>query len=197
MHLYFFIQSETVDIRKYTIKDIPGSSGRLDVISRCILAALLNDTSFDKNIQIWIFLDRYGTFIFDSNLLNYETFPKNELKLTEYLVNYIKTKEEGLNNVENPLNSVQISSLTMIAALKQFIELNYQAYILNENGEDFYKYLNEKNKEQWYIFVVGNQTGEIINSNELKALNIPNVCLNNLSYLASSIIRLIKLNLLK
>jgi hypothetical protein len=102
-----------------------------------------------------------------------------------------------INNVENPLNSVQISSLTMIAALKQFIELNYQAYILNENGEDFYKYLNEKNKEQWYIFVVGNQTGEIINSNELKALNIPNVCLNNLSYLASSIIRLIKLNLLK
>lgn len=197
MSLYFFIQSETVDIHKYTIKDLPGSSGRLDVISRCILAALLDDNSFSKNIQIWVFLDRYGTFIFDTNQLDYETFPKNELRLAECLVDYIKAIKQGINNDNNPLSSVQMSSLSMIDALKQFIRLDYRIYILNENGEDFHKYLNEQNKAQRFIFVVGNQSGEVINSNELQALNIPNICLNNRSYLASSIIRLIKLNLLK
>jgi tRNA pseudouridine-54 N-methylase len=161
------------------------------------LAALLDDNSFSKNIQIWVFLDRYGTFIFDTNQLDYETFPKNELRLAECLVDYIKAIKQGINNDNNPLSSVQMSSLSMIDALKQFIRLDYRIYILNENGEDFHKYLNEQNKAQRFIFVVGNQSGEVINSNELQALNIPNICLNNRSYLASSIIRLIKLNLLK
>ncbi len=66
MKLIFFIKSETVDISNYTIKNIPGSSGRLDVISRCILAALLAKNEFEKKIQIWTFLDNYGTFIFNT-----------------------------------------------------------------------------------------------------------------------------------
>jgi len=91
MTLIFFIKSETVDITKYTIKDIPGTTGRLDVVSRCILAAITSDNdNFEKNIQIWIFLDHYGTFIFNTEQLNYDSFPKNELLLTDYLVNIIK-----------------------------------------------------------------------------------------------------------
>ncbi|TFF63532.1 MAG: tRNA (pseudouridine(54)-N(1))-methyltransferase TrmY, partial [Promethearchaeota archaeon] len=39
--LIFFIKSESVNLKNYTIKDIPGSSGRLDVISRCLLSGLL------------------------------------------------------------------------------------------------------------------------------------------------------------
>ncbi len=48
MNLIFFIKSATVDLKNYTIKDIPGSSGRLDVISRCILAAILSNNNFEK-----------------------------------------------------------------------------------------------------------------------------------------------------
>jgi len=52
MVLTFFIKSATVDISRYTIKDPLGSSGRLDVISRCILSALLRNDSFEKDVQI-------------------------------------------------------------------------------------------------------------------------------------------------
>ena len=62
MTIIFFINSKTVCIEDYNIKDVLGSSGRLDVISRCILAAILNIDGFDKNTQIWAFLDKYGTF---------------------------------------------------------------------------------------------------------------------------------------
>ncbi|MFW9896782.1 MAG: hypothetical protein ACFFD7_13335, partial [Candidatus Thorarchaeota archaeon] len=85
MNLYFFIRSQTINLDNYTIRDIPGSSGRLDVISRCILAALLGKEGFERNIGIWVFLDNYGTYIFNSNL-NYEIFPKNELLLTDHFV---------------------------------------------------------------------------------------------------------------
>jgi len=52
MSIVFFIKSASVDLSKYTIKDLPGSSGRLDVTVRCILAALLNNVGFEKDIQI-------------------------------------------------------------------------------------------------------------------------------------------------
>ncbi|GAH86872.1 unnamed protein product [marine sediment metagenome] len=86
MTIIFFIKSSTVDISKYTIKDIPGSSGRLDVISRCVLAAILGKGNFEKDIQIHLFLDRYGTFIFDPENLDFDIFPKNEILFTDYFV---------------------------------------------------------------------------------------------------------------
>jgi len=90
MSLIFFIKSKTININNYTIKDIPGSSGRLDVISRCILSAILRNNDFERNIQIWVFLDRYGTFIFNPEFFNYEIFPKNELRFTDYFVKFLQ-----------------------------------------------------------------------------------------------------------
>ena len=78
MTIIFFIKSKTVNIDKYNIKDIPGSSGRLDVISRCILSAILNNNDFERKTQIWVFLDLYSTFIFNPESFDYKIFPKNE-----------------------------------------------------------------------------------------------------------------------
>ena len=61
MNLIFFIRSSTVNLNNYHIKDIPGTTGRLDVISRCIIAALLDENEFEEYNQIWVFLDEYGT----------------------------------------------------------------------------------------------------------------------------------------
>jgi len=197
MSIIFFIKSASIDISKYTIKDLPGSSGRLDVISRCILAALLNKDKFERNVQIWIFLEKYGTYIFDSERLEYITFPKNELLLADYLVDLIQGGDSKNKLKENPLNSVQISKIDIFDALKQFKELNYIILVLNEKGEDFFKYINELHFKGDIIFVIGSQSGEFICSKELLAMEFPNISLGTQSYLASSIIRLIKLYLLK
>ena len=94
MILTFLIKSSTVSLTNYTIKDIPGSSGRLDVISRCILAALLNKDSFDLRINIWVFLDNYGTLVFDPHAFDYNTFPKNELRFSDCLVDLLLKKKK-------------------------------------------------------------------------------------------------------
>ena len=191
----FFIKSATINISKYTIKDIPGSSGRLDVISRCILAALINDNELEENIQIWVFLDKYGTFIFNSDLFNDEYFPKNEILLTDFFVEFIKKTKKRETYPETPLDSVKYSSLGIFDAIKNFIEKKYKIYVLNENGMDFKKVCEEMSSKHNLLFILGDQSGDLLNKKELKKLNLTNLSLGNRSYLASSTIRLIKMNL--
>ena len=196
MTIIFLIYSTTVNVTNYTIKDIPGSSGRLDVISRCILAALLGNNEFDKDIQVWVVLNKLGTYKFDSNGLNYETFPKNELMFTDYFVDLIRNRNSKNKLDNNPLRLVSTSEKGVIEVLKELLKLNYKAYILHEKGNDFFSNLNRIVLEKEVIFIVGNQSGDIMNLEEVLAMDLPNLSLGNRLYLASSVIRLIKLNLL-
>lgn len=193
MTLIFFIKSSTVNLENYYIKDIQGTSGRLDVISRCVLSALTNDNKLEKNIQIWAFLDNYGMFVFDSNIFNNETFPKNEILLTDYFVDFIKKGNKKYT--VNPLDSIKCSNLDVFEAIKKFIKKKYQIFVLNESGVGFSKLFMGMGSKRNLLFIVGDQSGELINSKELKELKLTNLSLGNRSYLASSTIRLIKLNL--
>ena len=195
MEVLFFIKSSSVDITNYTIKDIPGSSGRLDVISRCILAALLNQKGFNNNIQIWVFLEKYGTFIFDPESLDEEVFPKNEILLTEYFVDLILNRTGQLRYSKNPLKRIKYINQDIFNTLKAYKKQKYSIYVLDESGKDFFKYIKEISSQEHIIFVIGSQTGEILKSIELIELNLPNLSLGTQSYLASSVIRLIRLNL--
>jgi tRNA (pseudouridine54-N1)-methyltransferase len=193
MTIIFFIKSKTVNISNYNIKNIPGSSGRLDVISRCILAALLKSNSFEKNIQIWVFLDQYGTFIFSPDKFAYDDFPKNEIFLTDY---YVRLLQKYSNDAPNPLKRLKISKKGIITAIKHFQKLNYSIYILQEYGEDFFKLLSSIKEQENIVFILGSQEDDFLNSEELLALNIPFLSFGNQSYLASSVIRLLKLYIL-
>jgi len=195
MNLIYFIESATVDISKYTIKDIPGSSGRLDVISRCVLSALTLNNKLEKGVQIWIFLAKYGTFIFDSDLFNDELFPKNEILLTDFFVDFIKKKKKDEGYLETPLDPIKCSDLGIFDAIKNYTKKNYKVYLLNENGIDFKKVFKELSSKDNLLFILGDQTGDLLNDKELKELNLTNLSLGNRSYLASSTIRLIKMNL--
>jgi len=195
VNLIFFIKSGTVDISKYTIKDIPGSSGRLDVISRCILSALIIGTDLEENIQIWVFLDKYGTFVFDSDLFNDETFPKNEILLTDFFVEFIKKTKKEEKYPKTPLDSIKYSKLDIFNAIKNFVEKKYKIFALNENGKDFKEVFEELNTKDNLLFILGDQSGDLLNNKELKKLNLVDISLGNRSYLASSTIRLIKINL--
>ncbi|MBY8979863.1 MAG: hypothetical protein KGD72_05700 [Candidatus Lokiarchaeota archaeon] len=195
MNLIFFIKSGTVDISRYTIKDIPGSSGRLDVISRCVLSALTTGTDLEENIQIWVFLDKYGTFVFDSDLFNDEAFPKNEILLTDFFVEFIKKTKKGEKYPETPLDSIKYSKLDIFDAITNFVEKKYKIYVLNENGMDFKEAFEELNSKDNLLFILGDQSGDLLNNKELKKLKLKDISLGNRSYLASSTIRLIKINL--
>jgi len=196
MKLIFFIKSSTIDINRYTIKDLTGSTGRLDVIARCILSALITEEGFEKDVQIWTFLDKYGTYIFNSESLNYEDFPKNELLLTDYIVKLLQKDNSIVDKQANPLNSVSFSNKNIFEALNDFKDLSYNIFIMSEEGENFSNKIKELKSKENLLFIMGDQSGDVLDSKELIKLNFPSLSLGTQSYLASSVIRLIKLNLL-
>lgn len=196
MTIIFFIKSSTIDISKYTIKDIPGSSGRLDVISRCVLAAILGKDNFEKEIQIHLFLDRYGTFIFEPDNFDFDIFPKNEILFTDYFVDLLQKDHIHKKKPLNPLSLVRTSKISMIEAIRYFQNLNYSIFILKEGGINFLNLRKTIHKLENVLFVVGSQEDEFLDSKELLDLKIPIISLGNQSYLASSVIRLLKLCML-
>ncbi len=188
MSTIFIIKSDTIKLDNYLIKDLPGSSGRLDVIARCILAALFNEDSFTQDTQIWIFLERYGNLIFDTNKLDYNIFPKTELKLAKLIVELIQNQEK------RSFWSVLKNDKNIFDTIKQLIKNGYKIYVLKEGGRDFFNettLIPSKNR----VFVVGNQTGDFVDSEELQRLGLTTLSFGSKSYLASSIIRLIQIHL--
>ena len=196
MNLTFFIKSPTINLDNYNIKDIPGSSGRLDVISRCILAAILSEEDFEINVQIWVFLDNYGTYIFNPELFDHINFPKTELMLTDHLVNFLLKENLGEISHNNPLKPIKTSNLNILKAIKKFQNTNYSIFALREDGKDFFKLKSRIQKMSDILFIIGSQEDEFLNSKELLALKIPTISIGNQSYLASSVIRLLKLHTL-
>jgi len=195
MTIIFFIKSSTIDISKYTIRDIPGSSGRLDVISRCVLAAILGKDNFEKDIQIHLFLDRYGTFIFEPENLDFDIFPKNEILFTDYFVDLLQNYHTRKKQRLPAFSPVRTSKMNMIEAIRYFQNLNYSIFILKEGGSDFLNLRKIIQKIDNLLFIVGSQEDGYLDSKELLELKIPMISIGNQSYLASSVIRLLKLHL--
>ncbi len=195
MKITFLINSESVNLDKYTIKDIPGSSGRLDVIARCILSSILQDDGFDENYKIHIFFKNYGAIKFDPKLLDFSTFPKNELKLSEYIVQLILNKDNKEKLLNNPLKNLKIKNKSMMEFLKKKEEKDFQIFVLKEDGEDFCSSIKNSIISKEFFFVIGNQSEDLINSEAFLKLNLPCVNIGENSYLASSVIRIIKFNL--
>ncbi|MHA1193353.1 MAG: hypothetical protein ACTSP9_13870 [Promethearchaeota archaeon] len=195
MTLIFIIHSETVNLEHSTIKDLPGSSGRIDVLCRCILAALYQNYEFEEDVQIWVFIDKYGTFIFNSENLD-GNFPKNELLLAKYFIDYILNGNNNNVNI-NPLNSIETTEISIFEAIEEFINKGFEVFTLNEDGEDFVNYMAKNHRNKDHVFIIGDQTGNFMDKKELMGLNLANLSLGEQSYLASSVIRLIKISLLK
>lgn len=195
MRIVFFIKSASVYLKNFSIKDIPGSSGRLDVISRCILAALLRKDRFETKVKIWVFLDNYETLIFDPESFNYDNFPKNEIKFTGHLVDILLKRNTDIE--KNPLQFVQIANVSILKTINEFMQMGFTPYVLKEEGFDFFAHKDDINKRSNLLFIIGSQKDDFLESDELLKLNIPTLSIGNQSYLASSVIRLLKLTLIE
>lgn len=187
MNLVYFIRSKTVDLQNFTIKDLPGSSGRFDVICRCILAAIYNGNNLEKSVQIWVFLPQYGTYIFNSGELSPLNFPKNELLLAKKFANFILHNDQELK--------IRKTDINIFEAINEFVKKDYKIIGLSETGQSFERFLEDSQDINDLLCIVGDQTGDLLESIELAKLNVQFLSLGVKSYLASSVVRLVKISL--
>lgn len=197
----FIMRSDTVNIEHYTIKDIPGSSGRLDVVARCMLAALMNQDRFAKSTQIILFFQRYGEFRFHTQDLNYSSFPKDELQLADALYQLIRNRNTPTYLKNNPMGLIERYDNSMMQYIKNIRQTKeHSIFVLKETTakpQKSLETLKEIAEETNLLFVIGNQSEDFINSDTFLRLNLPELSLGTQAYLASSVIRLIKLTLLR
>ena len=193
MKIVFFIKSETINLNVYSLKDPLGSSGRLDVIVRCALAALLHNYELEENVEFWTFLDNYGTYVFKSSLFDHSIFPVGELEFMDYFVEIIKGVEKD-GKIKNPLKEVIVSNIDIMSAIENFKKEGFKAFILHENGDKVSQQLFTIDNK--FLFIIGNQSGDFLESKQLLNSDIPRISLGEKSYLSSSVIKLIKTKLL-
>ncbi|MHA1579440.1 MAG: hypothetical protein ACTSUQ_07420 [Candidatus Freyarchaeota archaeon] len=84
MKRVFILKASTARTdNKFTIKDLPGSSGRIDLVCRCILAALLTSSSHRTDTILYAVLEGPPrpplTIEIDGEKI--EQLPRNELQL--------------------------------------------------------------------------------------------------------------------
>ena len=106
----------------------------------------------------------------------------------------IKNKNKTENQPKT-LESVIYSEKSIFDAIREFTKRNYKIYVLNESGNDYRKEFRKLKSNDNLLFLIGDQSGDFLIDNELKKMNLTNLSLGHRSYLASSTIRLIKINL--
>jgi tRNA pseudouridine-54 N-methylase len=94
------------------------------------------------------------------------------------------------------LSSIKDTNLNFFKAIDHFKKLNYNLFILYEQGQDFFTSSSSIKQNKNNVFIIGSQEDEFLSSKELSELKIPMLSIGNQSYLASSVIRLLKLHLL-
>ena len=86
--------------------------------------------------------------------------------------------------------------MSIIDLIKKFQKLNYSQFILKEDGKNFFEHSVDIKEKDNVVFIIGSQEDDFLDSKALLALNIPTISIGNQSYLASSVIRLLKLHLM-
>jgi tRNA pseudouridine-54 N-methylase len=123
------------------------------------------------------------------------SFPISEIMLSNYFAKLILEKKEKRIAEFNPLNPVIYSQLNIFEEIKKFKNKGYKIFVLSENGVHFNNVTLLIKKDDDLLFIIGDQTGNLVNAEDLKQLNLLDISLGKQSYLASSVIRLIKINL--
>ena len=94
------------------------------------------------------------------------------------------------------MNTIEKSNLNIIEAIKQFIKKSYKVFVLKEDGQDFLKVSKKIKDKDNLVFIIGSQEDKFLTSMELSTLKLPSISIGKQSYLASSVIRLLKLHIL-
>ncbi|MHA1232647.1 MAG: hypothetical protein ACTSRP_08815 [Candidatus Helarchaeota archaeon] len=156
----------------FLIQDIPGTSGRLDVIIRCILAINSLPTFIKNNIIFTTILngapDPPKLFKFYFSKLN---FPDDEINAALFFKKLIeKTMKIDITDAENVHNSNKIEinpgiiyiRSDIINYLKKIMIKEFPIIFLHESGNSFRKniipYLKLNDYSNLYV-IIGDQSG--------------------------------------
>lgn len=166
----------------FSIKSLAGSGGRMDLVCRCVIAALLSPDGVDRGCRITVVLegppDPPLSVMFDGAFM--EKSPEGEEEAAEMLVSAM----EG----EAP-RGVSASREGFESVVRRHAREGFSLYYLHEQGDDFTKVGYGKKA----AFALGDQKGiEPQGERFLDSMGAKRVSLGPHPYLASHCIAIVR-----
>jgi tRNA (pseudouridine54-N1)-methyltransferase len=180
----------------YKLNDLPASSGRLDVVCRCIIASLLVAKRIrDDTVFIAILEGKPKPPVqlkLDGKML--ETLPYSEVGVASMLKKVLGERLEKGEEYASPYwRGVSLAKKSYKEALDSELQSN-QLYYLHESGEDIRKV--DIDLVEDCIFVLGSNKGLSTEDEEpLDQLGAKRISVGPLSYLSSQVITLVQYEL--
>ncbi|MBS7250597.1 MAG: tRNA (pseudouridine(54)-N(1))-methyltransferase TrmY [Candidatus Freyarchaeota archaeon] len=192
MKRIFILKASTARTdNKFTIKDLPGTSGRLDVVCRCILSSLLLSKGHRLDTIFYAVLEGppRPPITVEVNGEKIEELPRDELKVALIL-------KELLNPIKTP--TIVSGFRLMNRDFQDLVEEKLReskTYFLHRTGKNIKEILSvfQNFKTPQLTFILGDHIG--LNQNEieyLEGMGIKPISLGPKEYLGSHCISLIQ-----
>jgi len=157
----FIIKANKVHTRAdFSLKDLPGTSGRIDLLCRSLNSAFLLSHGFRKNVRVWLNLngppDPPKTIRFEGSEIKPKTINPDEISLAKIIIKALKVGE-GIKEPAKEysvLPGVYVSNLRFEDIIRRTIK-NSALYYLHEEGKPIER-INFKGN---VAFVLGDHEG--------------------------------------
>lgn len=184
--------SEAHTSSDFRIRDLPSSSGRLDVVCRCVIAALLYNSRVRTDTVFLVVMEGKPNpplcMRFDGREI--KTLPFSEIGLAVELKRVLGEHYESNKKYEDPHwagVSVERKSFA------ELLHLNFTRggiYYLHENGKDIRTVSFDLQHD--ILFVLGDQKGLTSEDEEMvDELQVERINVGPLSYLSSQVIAIV------
>jgi tRNA (pseudouridine54-N1)-methyltransferase len=193
MRLFLLKASEARTSDDFSLKDLPSSSGRLDVVCRCAISSLLENEEIRHDTVFVAILEGPPnpplTLILDGRTLR--NLPFSEIGVAGILKTLLR--KPGKESVEHTLGEgVRIEKRSFTETLCDVLETDKpnKLYYLHEKGDDIRDL--EMNLDYSSIFALGSNKGLTAEDESLlDQLGARKISVGPLSYLSSQVITLV------
>ncbi|MFA4639680.1 tRNA (pseudouridine(54)-N(1))-methyltransferase TrmY [Pyrococcus kukulkanii] len=144
----------------FSLKDLPGTSGRIDLICRALNAAFHLSHSFRKNVRVYVtFLgppDPPKTIRFEGPKIRPKILNPDEISIAKVIGKALKVGR----NIRNPTKEVEvlpgifINRMTFEDVVRRNVKMNL--YLLEEGGKDISNLVFPKDN---LAFILGDHLG--------------------------------------
>ncbi|AEC52893.1 hypothetical protein PNA2_1979 [Pyrococcus sp. NA2] len=160
MRIFIIKANEAHTDYDFSLKDLPGTSGRIDVICRALNSAFHLSHSFRRNVRVYVTLlgppNPPKTIRFEGAKLKPKIINPDELSIAKVIIKALKAGRElkGTTKELEVLPGVYVSNMTFEDVIRRNARMNL--YILEEGGKDISKVNFPKNN---VAFVLGDHIG--------------------------------------
>jgi len=180
----------------FNLKDLPGTSGRIDLLCRTLNSAFLLSHGFRKNVRVWLNLNGPPippkTIRFEGQEIKPKTLNPDELSTAKLIIKALKVGEtiKEPSKEHEVLPGIYVSNLTFEDIIRRTLR-NSTLYYLHEKGKDISQVRFNRN----VAFVLGDHLGLKIEDERFLENLAEKVSIGRKSYLTSHVVSYVNITL--